>query len=58
MAMLKKNNQPAIRFSDFGILFTILFHQLHEIFQQLQAARFLTDKLPGDGARVARVQRG
>jgi hypothetical protein len=32
----------------------LTFRQFHEIFQQLQAARFLTDKLPGGGARDPR----
>src|SRR5579862_3792281 len=37
VAILKKNNQPTIRFSDFGILFTVLFRQFHKTIPQLQA---------------------
>jgi hypothetical protein len=39
VAMLKKNNQPAICFSDFGIFFHSLISQFHKIVQQLQADR-------------------
>jgi hypothetical protein len=36
VAMQKNNNQPAIRFSDFGNTFTVLFRQFHKILWQLQ----------------------
>ena len=61
VVMLKKNNQQAIRLSDFGNIFTISFRQFHEILQQLQAdlLAFLRVKLRGvdivapDGRRKA-----
>jgi hypothetical protein len=53
VAMLQKNNQPTIRFSDFGIFFTILFRELHKSIQQLQADLLIFVRVKLHGANCA-----